>query len=357
MMRYIAMAIGFFGLLASGVPGWADTYYVASAGDDRNPGTETQPLRTIQVGVDRAKPGDTVVVRAGIYHESVVLRRSGTEGKPIIVRNYPDERPIIEPAGQSPGKGFLLQAEEGYQHAIGWITIEGFEIRRAHDGIKFYNAHDVVIRGNAIHDNLNQGILGNGHHVHIEGNIIAHNGFQDGNERSNLQHGIYATGTFFTINDNVIHSNLAYGIQVAGYDYDPTRHAGPEFAAARHWVIRHNTIAFQQNRAGIVIWQTDATECVVEQNIFYRNATHVPSAEQGIGFVNAGHGHIIRGNVFFAPDREHVDKAGENQPEGQYQLVDNLFDQDPQFVDAEHFDFRLRDGSPARGAGPEMLPR
>ena len=40
----------------------------------------------------------------------------------------------------------LLQAQEGYQHPIGWITIEGFEIRYAWDGVKLYNAHDVVIR-------------------------------------------------------------------------------------------------------------------------------------------------------------------------------------------------------------------
>jgi hypothetical protein len=41
-----------------------------------------------------------------------------------------------------------------------------------------------------LHDNLNQGILGNGHHVRIEGNTIAHNGFKEDNQRSNLEHGI-----------------------------------------------------------------------------------------------------------------------------------------------------------------------
>ena len=41
----------------------------------------------------------------------------------------------------------------------------------------------------------NQGILGNGYLVRIERNVIARNGLPPDNERSNLEHGIYVTGT------------------------------------------------------------------------------------------------------------------------------------------------------------------
>jgi hypothetical protein len=66
------------------------TYVVnnrARNADDDNPGTQALPLKTIQAAADRAQPGDTVLVRAGIYREEVVPPRGGTSpDKPIIYR-------------------------------------------------------------------------------------------------------------------------------------------------------------------------------------------------------------------------------------------------------------------------------
>jgi len=206
----------------------ANTFYVATDGSDENPGSKGRPLRTIQKAADTARAGDTIIVGGGIYRENVVLRFSGRLDRPITLKNYPGEKPIIQP-GQSgkepPGHGVLLQAREGYQKPIGWITLEGLEIRYGHDGIKFYNAHDIVIRNCNIHENYNQGILGNGNQVLIDRNIIAGNG-TNRNVQQNLLHGIYATGTAFTITNNLIYSNTAYGIQVAAYDYKKDYHAG-----------------------------------------------------------------------------------------------------------------------------------
>ena len=321
----------------------AHSYYVSASGEDANPGTEAKPLRTIQQAASMARAGDTVVVRAGVYKGHVRLRFSGEPDKPIIFRNYPRERPVVD--GEGRGR-IELQSEHGWQKPIGWITVEGFEARNGWDGIKFYNAHNIVLRGNYIHDNSNQGILGNGHHVRIEGNIIAHNGFKADNEKSNKEHGIYCTGTDFTILNNIICSNKAYGIQVAGYPQKPENHAGPEFSDARRWLISHNTIAFNQNRGGIVIWQKGATDCVIQNNIFYKNAVTLGSdALQGIDFVTAGSGHVIRHNLFFAPGRASIGKA----PSG-CTISENL-EEDPLFKDAAGVDFHLGKGSPAIDRG------
>ena len=50
---------------------------------DSNPGTFTQPLRTVQAGANLAQAGDTILVKAGIYREEVKPPRSGTRDKPI----------------------------------------------------------------------------------------------------------------------------------------------------------------------------------------------------------------------------------------------------------------------------------
>ncbi len=41
-------------------------WFVDPAGNDRNPGTEDRPWRTLQKAADAAKPGDRVLVRKGI---------------------------------------------------------------------------------------------------------------------------------------------------------------------------------------------------------------------------------------------------------------------------------------------------
>ena len=324
----------------------AHIYYVAPNGDDINPGTKTGfPFCTIQKAASIVQAGDTILVRAGVYPEPVILRFSGREGKPITLKNYPGERPVIQPGERGkepPGQGVLLQAQEGYQKPIGWITIEGFEIRYGWDGVKLYNAHDIVIRNCNIHDNYNQGILGNGNRVLIDGNIIAGNGTNE-NAARNLMHGIYSTGTAFTITNNIIHSNTAYGIQVAAYDYNKDSMAGPEYADAKNWLIANNTLAFNKHRAGMVIWMVGVENCTVQNNIFYKNG-----GVNGILFYNQqGQQHLIRNNIFYPPGENLV-----SSEEDAYQAIDNL-ELDPLFADAMAFDFHLKAGSPAIDVGVE----
>ena len=72
----------------------AATYYVAppaSGGNNSNPGTLASPFATIQRAATAAVAGDTVLIRAGTYRETVTPAASGTSTSPITFRNYGNE--------------------------------------------------------------------------------------------------------------------------------------------------------------------------------------------------------------------------------------------------------------------------
>ncbi len=53
-------------------------YYVAPTGNDANPGTQSQPWRTIQKAANTLTAGEKVYIRVGTYHEQVIPQNSGS---------------------------------------------------------------------------------------------------------------------------------------------------------------------------------------------------------------------------------------------------------------------------------------
>ena len=64
------------------------------AGDD-NPGTAEAPLKTIQAADRLIAPGDTVIIRGGVYRETVWHRKNGEPGKPITIKAAQGERVVL----------------------------------------------------------------------------------------------------------------------------------------------------------------------------------------------------------------------------------------------------------------------
>jgi hypothetical protein len=60
--------------------------------DDKNAGTQAAPFKTIQAAVDKAQPGDTIWVREGNYEDPVMLNKSATASKPIVLSAWKDDR-------------------------------------------------------------------------------------------------------------------------------------------------------------------------------------------------------------------------------------------------------------------------
>lgn len=347
----------------------AATYYVATTGDNSNPGTEAQPFQTIAHAVNTMVAGDTTYVRGGTYSGHVRFRRSGKAQAPIELLNYPGENPIIDfgktPATVTSEDMILLQS--GKNTPIGWITIEGFEIQRGWKAIKWHNLHDSVIRRNWLHDALRGSPLQaiGGTRVLIDRNRINHNAIVnlDGSETGG--HGIYLHGSAYTLTNNIIYDNHTFGIQINGSAtsaYDPAKHPSPEFAGAANWVIANNTLAYSKDGAGIVVWGSLCNNARIENNIFYENAVNKSSSTaQGVHFSSAAAstGIQIRNNLFYASDSGGTVAIGSGATEGvTYTQSGNIVNVSaPAFVNGGNNalpsspDWRLTAGSPAIDKG------
>ncbi len=88
----------------------AGDFYVAVDGQDTHAGTKARPFRTIQKAADVMKPGDTCYVRAGVYRETVRVRQSGRQGRPVRFAACPGEKVILR--GTEPIQG-PWQAHQG----------------------------------------------------------------------------------------------------------------------------------------------------------------------------------------------------------------------------------------------------
>ncbi len=347
------------GTLLQGIAASAAIYYVATTGSDSNPGTEKQPWGTIAYAVATMVPGDTTYVKGGLYNEGLIrFRRSGTQSAPIKLLNYYDQAPIINCIDPKQFHRVILEHGSGSSNPMGWITIEGFEIRNCYNGIKFHNAHDFTLRKNWIHHNQAAGLLGNGIRVLIDRNIINTNG-----STTSPNHGLYMSGPAFTITNNLIYNNYNYGIQLNGSPssvYNSAKHAGPEFTGSANWIIANNTFAYGQNSAGIVVWGSTCNNARIENNIFYENAVNKSTDNpQGINFVSTTcTGISIRNNLAYASGSGGANFLGTGAKEGvHYTQSDNIVNTtSPGFVNAPATlpgspNFALTERSPAIDKG------
>lgn len=86
--------------------------------NNTNSGTEDWPLRTIQAAADRALPGDTILIHAGIYREEVIPPRGGEEGRPITYQAAPGEMVTVKGSDLFQGSWQRLQETNVYAASI-----------------------------------------------------------------------------------------------------------------------------------------------------------------------------------------------------------------------------------------------
>ena len=235
-MKRPALAV-FLALVFTTIGADATTYYVATNGMDTNSGTTTNaPWRTIQHAANSLAPGDTALVRGGVYNERVTFNVSGSSNNFLTFQNFPGENPIVDGTGLPIPQ--LVYATGLFEFTSGsCINIQGFEIQNYQTnnpayvpaGIDITGApHDLTFISNRVHNiaNSNTSTSANAYGVAVHGTMpqpISNLVFRDNEIYSNT---LGQSETFsldgncngFEISGNRVHDNNNIGIGFIGYE-------------------------------------------------------------------------------------------------------------------------------------------
>ena len=341
------------------------TYYVATNGNDSNPGTISQPWRTIQKAASTLVAGDTAYVRAGTYNERVTPQRSGSAENPIAYRAYPGETVTID------GKDSLSDAF--YLSGLSYLIIDGF-IMSNWDlfGMRVLNSHHIEIANNEIKspNATYSGIWGdhsqycNIHHnkVHdcpengiamshesdynqIHGNFVYNNGFKQQQ---------YWAGIALEVNSNYnqIFNNLVYNNKHAGLLTN---------SQYNYWY--HNTVYSNPNTSGGGggIYLCNWEDSTMDQNTFRDNIIVATGSNEYTVYIQeaVGRNNSFDSNIHWHTSREARVHWGDesltfSRWRSTYGQETNGFSLNPLFAGGIPTDpsyYRLQSSSPAIDAG------
>lgn len=269
----------------------AATFYVATTGSDGNPGTLTQPWKTLQKACNTVSPGSTVLIRGGTYAEKVTVNVSGSaSGGWIVIENYTGEHVIVNGYGlhaksqiSSIGSDnmFLIQDKN-------YIQISGLEIENNStggdpsgtdgSGIRVYGSGDhIMLTNNTIHhtrgpDSMAITIYGTEATAPISNLTIDNNLIYDCTPAHSETLTLNGNVENFEIAHNTIHNVNNIGIDMIGGDTTIGPPNGPN--AARFGVCEWNTVSYCHSGydgAAAGIYVDGGHDIVVNNNISFTN--------------------------------------------------------------------------------------
>src|SRR5215831_12972273 len=153
-MKWIACFISYMALLLS-MQVHSQLRYVAPSGDDGNNGSFYSPFRTLQKAVDAADPGDTIIVRDGVYgpegagHHSMTvnINKAGTASKWITLKAEHKWKAILDCQ-------LIAHSYINFKERSAFWRVEDFDIEHGYSSGFWANsggAKNIIIKGNHIH--------------------------------------------------------------------------------------------------------------------------------------------------------------------------------------------------------------
>jgi Right handed beta helix region/Protein of unknown function (DUF1565) len=324
--------------------------YVALNGSDSNPGTEAQPWRSLQRALERAKPGEQVLVRGGTYTgtavgpdlgggygNSILASPQGAPGQPITLQPYPGEKVTIVAFISLPRAawfrmtGFIVDGAGAPPNAAG-VSLGNTSYNHPHHVELSYNE---IRNFRPTGDSKSMGILHHsGSDTALIGNRIHHIG-----SKTFYDHGIYMnSGRRAVVANNVIWDITGgYGLHIWG-DFDDS------------WVI--NNTVYGSAASGFTIGgnsERGKPDRTVAANNLLAGHTATGNGQQGYAAMEyqPGVGNSVRRNLGWANARSNPFNLPGSNPS-------NNRTADPRFVAAGSRDLRIQRGGAAHDAGEDF---
>jgi hypothetical protein len=295
----------------------AATYCVSPSGDDANPGTAALPWKTIHKAAASVAPGDTVIIKDGVYSGGIKMRTPGSKAQPIVFRAE-GKGAVIDGSG-SERDAFLI---DGYDLNPEWwkggdmyVIVEGLTIQSAQrGGLRISCAHYVTVKNCVFANNGTWGIFTDySNHSVLEGNECRYSG---------AEHGIYVSNSsdYPVIRGNICHHNYASGIQINAdpampdgdgistgalieknvvYENGRSGGAGINLASVRNSIIRNNLI-YNNYAGGIAAWADgNGPDWGCKNNRIYNNTIFFRRGEGrwAVSFKEGSSGNDVRNNI------------------------------------------------------------
>ncbi len=276
---------------------FATTYFVSPDGDNNNPGTEEFPWATIQHAANVLSPGDSVLVKSGVYNEKIEINVSGTDGQYITFKNYDEDTVIIDGSG-------ISNQHMVYMDGKDYIRIIGFHIRNNVDGSGIFieNGGDFIeLKNNTIYNMMGQHGMGITVYAHSADSVT--HLIIDGNKIYDCEpatsEALVVNGSVFDfeIINNIVHDVNNIGIDVIGGEV-PGK-------VAKRGIVRGNFVYHARSNYGggyaAGIYVDGGTDITVERNTVYESDMGIE-----IGCENAGYTAercTIRANLLYQNDK------------------------------------------------------
>jgi parallel beta-helix repeat protein len=275
-------------------PRQGDTIFVSPGGDDANPGdSRERPLKTLASALCNLRPGQTLQILPGTYHESVIMGAFGTSDQPIIIQGE-DQKPVLDGENRRTMGIALVESVN--------IIVANLEFRNYTDeGLQVIEGSDITIQDNLFIANgrasIDPDADGEGFGVNVDGThgvqIVGNEASQNGPAPNRVQRGTLGTGinTYeiqdAIIRDNYSHNNIGGGLLVED---------------SINVTVEGNRISQNELDAGGDywdggIWIDGGHDIILRDNIITDN--HGPGLEisdEDVQYPKASYGYVIEGN-------------------------------------------------------------
>lgn len=274
--------------LIYGSPVFAETIYVATTGNDSNPGTEVAPLRTLQAAVNKIVelgPLTDVRVREGDYQGF----NYGWDGEPGGTAEDPIKFSAdagVRITEDNPDTPDGINIEN-----VSYVVVEGFEVIGAtRTGIRVAGGHHITIRENTCRDNGKWGIL-----TGFTDDLLIENNITSG---SILEHGIYVGNS---PKRPVIRGNISYSNHGGGIQINADRHAGDDGICEE--ALIENNILYENGRGGGSAINLDGVvNSTIRNNLLYDNHASGISLFRQDGTLPSSNNMIVNNTIIQASD-------------------------------------------------------